>query len=338
MLRPPLVFAFPEGSDAPSGGNVYNLELTQALAELVPLTVTSFAEAETRLARGEFGIYFFDSLDLEKVGTLPAPRDGQRLGLLVHHLPSLEPGLSPNDPALAREAAALARFALFVATSDFTRDWLVARGHAASRFLTVPPALSEPKGAPRSYEPPLSALVVANLVPRKGVFSLLTTLEAMAPSEAPFALRIVGRDDIDPAHAEQCRRLVARVTWLRKRVSIDGPLPHDSMSDAYERAHLLVSASSMETFGMAIHEARAHGLVVLAREGGYVRRHFDDGAVGRLVESDRELARELVRLAGDEPGMRALFSSAQNARVEPRPTWATAARMFLRELDRLLLC
>jgi glycosyltransferase involved in cell wall biosynthesis len=337
MSASPLVFAFPEDSDAPSGGNVYNRELTLALAELVPLVVTNFAEAETRLARSEPGVYFFDSLDLEKVGTLPVPRDGQRLGLLVHHLPSLEPGVSPDDPAIRRETAALARFALFVATSDFTRHWLVTRGHAESRILTVPPALSESKNARRSYEPPLSALIVANLVPRKGVLSLLTALEAMAPPEAAFLLRVIGRDDIDPAHAEECRRLVARETWLRERVRIDGPLPHERMSDAYESAHLLVSASSMETFGMAIHEARAHGLVVLAREGGYVRRHFEEGAVGRIVQSDQEVARELVRLAADESGMRGLFSSAQSARIEPRPTWAKAARTFLDELDRLLL-
>ena len=102
--------------------------------------------------------------------------------LLVHHLPSLEPGLPPADPSLGTEAAALARCRAFVATSPFTARLLASRGFPAERILTLTPAAptpaTEPAAPPRRYLPPLRALMVGNLIPRKAVLPLL---EALAP-------------------------------------------------------------------------------------------------------------------------------------------------------------
>ncbi|HEX6763881.1 MAG TPA: glycosyltransferase, partial [Polyangiaceae bacterium] len=94
------------------------------------------------------------------------------------------------------------------------------------------------------------------------------------------------------------------------------------------------SASAMETFGMAVHEARAHGLPVLALDGGYVRNAFSDGEDGVLCSSIAELAGTLVELSRDEPAMKSLFDRAQASRRATR-TWTTAAKEFLTELGRL---
>src|SRR5262245_7857474 len=104
---PPLVFVLPAGSEAPSGGNVYDRELTRALAEIVPIDRTGFAEAKTAIAAGRPGLYLFDTLDLEKTLALPTPAPEQMFGLVVHHLPSLEPGVAADDPSLVMEDRAL---------------------------------------------------------------------------------------------------------------------------------------------------------------------------------------------------------------------------------------
>jgi glycosyltransferase involved in cell wall biosynthesis len=332
--RSPLVFVLPAGSEAPSGGNVYDRELTKALAERVPLVVTTFDDATRRIASKRPGLYFFDTLELDKAPALPERNAEQRFGLVVHHLPSLEPGVAPDDPALAMEASALDRFDIFLATSDFTKALLTSRGHAESTVLTVPPALSAFTSPPRAYEGPLSALVVANLIPRKGVLPLIEALARLEAMSCGFSLRIVGRDDMDAAYVEACRRTLAASNPLRESVRFEGSVPYERMGDVYETSDLLVSAATMETFGMAIHEARAHGLPVLARDGGYVSAHFTHGHDGVLCASTDELAEELVALSRDEPAMSALFERAQSSRPASGYTWRAAAEKFLSELDR----
>lgn len=333
--RLPLVFALPAGSDAPSGGNVYNYELTRALDALVPVTVTTFDGARSALEAAKPGIFFFDTLELERTAALAAPHPDQLLGLVVHHLPSLEPDAPAHGPELDRENALLARFACLLATSDFTRALLAGRSFDERSILTVPPALDPvPVVTPRTYEPPLTALLVANLVPRKGVLELLAALAALARDDPPLSLRIAGREDMDPAYAGACRTLVAAAPHLAPRVRFEGAVPHERMGALYDGAALLVSASSMETFGMAIHEARAHGLPVVAVEGGYSLRHFADGASGLGCANAEEAAATLVALARDEPRMAALFANAQATRASSDRSWTDAACEFLEALAR----
>jgi glycosyltransferase involved in cell wall biosynthesis len=335
IARSPLVFVFPAGSEGVSGGNIYNSELTKALAELVPVSVASFAEAAGDLASKRPGIYLFDTLELDLVGTLPPRVAGQEVGLVVHLLPSLEPGAAEDDAAIASEKAKLRRFDFFVATSDFTRTLLVSRGFAEDAILTVPPGLpvvENDNDVTRAYEPPLRAVVVGNLIPRKGVLPLL---EALAAKPAPdrYSLRIVGRGDMDPAYAEACRRAAAASPSLRDAVRIEGPVPYQRTGEVYEASHLAVSPALFETYGMAIREARAHGLPVLAFDGGYARHHFTHGDDGFSYSSHAELARTLVELAGDERRMASLFERARATRPAPF-SWRQAAERFLAELGR----
>jgi glycosyltransferase involved in cell wall biosynthesis len=329
-----LVFALPDNVDVPTGGNIYDRELTRALMRRTPVELVSFDEAERSLAGKRPGLYFFDTLDLEKTTRLPAASEGQILGLLVHYLASLDPAVAGQAPPFADEARALERFALLVATSEFTRDVLASRGFDERRILTVPPALRPVLRVPRAYEPPLAALVVANLSPHKGVLPLLEALAALEP-EPRFSLRIVGPLERDPAYTAACRGIVRSSPNLGRIVSFDGPVPYEQMDHAYGAAHLLVSAAPMETFGMAIFEARAHGLPVLAIDGGNASRHFEPGNDGISCASPSELARTLVELANDDGRMRELVRRAEATRVASGYGWDEAAQRFLAELERV---
>ncbi|HEX6275974.1 MAG TPA: glycosyltransferase family 4 protein [Polyangiaceae bacterium] len=333
--RQPLVFVLPPGSAEPSGGNVYNRELSRALAELVPVTLTTFAQADVALRTGKHGVFLFDTLELEATGALGPSAPGQVRLLVVHHLPSLEPSVRFDASDLARENEALARFDGFVATSDFTRELLVARGHTERGILTVPPAASPSASAIRIYAPPLSALLVANVIPRKGVLELFEALADVVRGELALSLRIVGGIGMAPAYVERCHRTLARSPALSAAVRFGGPVPYELMGATYDAAHVLVSASSMETFGMAIYEARAHGLPVLALDGGYVRHHFTDGENGVLCRTPHELAATLCELSEDERRMRALFDAAQGSRISAPYGWPEAAKRFLAELERV---
>lgn len=316
-------FLLPSGAEAVSGGNLYNAALARALAA----PTLAFAAGAEQIRSGAPGLYLIDTLDLRASLSLERGPE-QYFVLLVHHLPSLEPGLDPADEALAVEAAALPRFDALVATSPFTAEWLVGRGVPRERIMTVMPGLRAVKIAPRVYTPPLRALLVGNLIPRKSVRELMRAL-ATRPGE--LVLDVVGRADLDLAYAAECAALAAQ----DRRVRLVGPVPHAGMGAIYATHHLLVSAATMETYGMALAEARAHGLPILALDRGWQRYQFRDGETGRSFDSVDALADALVELARDARAMAPLYASAQAAGGSG-DTWPIAAAHFRAGILRVL--
>jgi glycosyltransferase involved in cell wall biosynthesis len=112
-----------------------------------------------------------------------------------------------------------------------------------------------------------------------------------------------------------------------------GPVAYDVMDDHYRASSLLLSPSLMETFGMALQEARAVGLPILACRGGNAAAHIEDGISGHLYDSVRDLVTGLMELVRSPDAMRRLFASAQAARSGADYTWDVAAREFLRQID-----
>jgi glycosyltransferase involved in cell wall biosynthesis len=88
----------------------------------------------------------------------------------------------------------------------------------------------------------------------------------------------------------------------------------------------LVSASSMESFGMALFEARALGVPILALSGGNVRQHLDSYFGGRSYQSPEELGTALLTLMRTPDELRARLSLARTGSVNR--TWDDAAREF----------
>jgi len=340
-----LSFVLPQGNELASGGNVYNRELVRALERLAEApgagavgraapsvrTLTP-AEFQRKIAAGEAGDYFVDTLNLADAEVLERKVPGQRALLVVHHLPSLEPGMSPENPAIVLERVTLPLFDAFVATSPLTAELLARRGFARERIRIVEPGLPAVELGPPSVESPYRALLVANLIPRKGVRELLFALAARTLPTDPFTLDIVGRVDIDPAYAETVGRVITRSSTLAERVRWQPAVAYDAMGVHYRSASVLLSAASMETFGMALAEARAYGVPILAFDGGYAKHHFEDGVNGRLFDSIEALADEFLRLVRDAAAMRALFESARRTATPGPSTWDRAALRLLAQL------
>jgi glycosyltransferase involved in cell wall biosynthesis len=326
----PIIFGLPRGSQNISGGNLYNSALIGALRATTTVLTLSVAECQARIERAEPGCYLLDSLNLVELVQLPAAHSGQRFVLLVHHLPSLEP--EPDAAAIALERAALARCHTFVATSPFTAALLHSRGYDPTRILTLPPAPPPAAFEARSPAPPPFLLsMVGNLIPRKGYLELLDCLAAQLTVDDRFFLEVAGRADLDCDYASRC---LARINAapLRRVVRYLGPVPPAQLASCYRRATCFMSASKMETFGMAIQEARAYGLPVLAVDAGYVRHHFTDGQDGLLFGSAEALVTGCLSLVREPARMLALFASAQRSRPVSDYTWAKAAELLLSQL------
>ena len=328
MNEPEITLFLPRECGSLSGGNLYNRELLAALRRQVEVASPTIDALWNVLARGTPGTFLIDSLDLGAAPAIERRAPDQRFGLLVHHLPSLEPGLRLSDPARDLERQVLGRFDFWVTTSGFARHLLLARDLPSDRVFSVPPGLSPVDRGARELATPLAALWVGNLIPRKGLLALLTALARLARDDDDFQLTVVGRHDAHPEYAEACRRLVAGSARVAKRVTCHGAVPPEQMPAFYRRSTLLVSSSEMETYGMALQEARAHGLPILALDRGNAPEHVDPGKNGLLAQSIDELCTTLLGFARDPETLRPLFDAAARAPA-PTRTWDDAARALL---------
>jgi phosphatidylglycerophosphate synthase len=115
---------------------------------------------------------------------------------------------------------------------------------------------------------------------------------------------------------------------LAGRVDFTGSLSHDDVIAEMNRSDVLVSASTMESYGMALAEARGLGIPIVALRGGNIDSLVDAAAGGALFDGIDALVSDLIWLADDrvELGRR-----RERARARRRVrTWDEAALDFTR--------
>jgi glycosyltransferase involved in cell wall biosynthesis len=177
----------------------------------------------------------------------------------------------------------------------------------------IAPAPPAPEPAPR--DPAAGAPVVlyaGRLRTRKAVAVLIAAF-ARLRAEHPAALLILAGDgEQRPALEAQARRLgiAAAVRFL-------GAQPRDAMAARYAAADLFCLPSLYEGFPLAILEAMAAGLPVVATAVAGVPEAVDHGVTGLLVppEDATALARALGELAAD-PARARRMGEAGRRRVE----------------------
>jgi glycosyltransferase involved in cell wall biosynthesis len=106
------------------------------------------------------------------------------------------------------------------------------------------------------------ALFLSRVHPQKGVSRLLRSWSAVRPKG--WVLRLVGPSDV------RYRELVLseiKGLGLQNTVRLEGPLWGEAKARAYSGAELFILPSESESFGMAIGEAMAAGLPVIATRG-----------------------------------------------------------------------
>lgn len=320
-------FVLPERRGSPTGGNVYNRRLLGALRRSGwDFEVGSLTEA---LACREVARFWVDSLYLPEVPRLrQACSANASIHLLVHYFPSLV-ATAPSERRRWRrvEADAFRCSQGFVVTSPFAGSELAKRGVGGRLRMVLPPAPSLRVGrVPRRRADRFRGLMVANLVPGKGVLDFLGALEAALGHGARFSLEIVGRTDMDPAYAGACRCRVAGSRALRGRVQLLGSLGPVDLRRRYLANAFFVSASRMESFGMALQDARVFGLHLLVRSGGFAGCHVRTEADGLCCATVERLAEATARLITDP-----VHRSEVQRNTTPTRTdydWDQAARRF----------
>ncbi|MFF6994736.1 glycosyltransferase family 4 protein [Streptomyces sp. NPDC008313] len=350
-------FVMPGGVDdptAPSGGNAYDRRLCldlpgfgwqvqrHALAgdwpRPGPAARSDLARTLSELPDG--AVVLLDGLVACGVPEVVVP-EAERLCLAVLvHLPlGDETGL---EPSVATELDALERTTLravsaVVATSDWAARRLVShhglapdRVHIATPGADIAPLAPGTDGVSR-------LLCVAAVTPRKGQHRLVEALAAV--TDLPWTCLCVGGLGQDPRYVAGLRALI-RKRGLEDRLSLAGPQAGAELDASYAAADLMVLTSYAETYGMAVTEALARGIPVLATDVGglpeAVGRAPDGGVPGILVppEDPAALAAELRGWFGEADVRRRLKAAARGRRAA-LDGWATTARSLAGVLGRL---
>ena len=259
---------------------------------------------------------------------------------IVHHLRSKE-----SHPGWAMpfyrwvETRYLETVNAFIFNSRTTRrDVAEALGDMRGHVIAYPggdrlkPDITAQKVMERALGPgPLRLVFVGNLIPRKGLHTLM---DALAISGPGWQLDVVG-PDAEPDYSAKMRALVAE-KGLTDRITFRGALGDEALRELLGQSHVLAVPSSYEGFGIVYMEGMGFGLPALGTTSGAASETIRHGLNGFLVapEDVSGLAQHVMRLIQDrallaEMGQVALSTYADH------PTWeesAESVRQFLLEM------
>lgn len=264
---------------------------------------------------------------------------------IVHHLRSSEARPAWQNSLYRRtEKLYLETLDGFICNSETTRDAVkevlgrdlpsvVARpggDHLACRF-------SAENIDRRCREPgPLKILFTGNVIPRKGLHTLLAALDRL-PREG-WRLTVAGSLSADTHYARQIRRFISQA-GIGERVMLLDAVPTQRVAELMESHHCLAIPSFYEGFGIAYLEAMGFGEAVIASTAGAIPEIVENGREGFLVPPGdcAGLAEAIGRLIRDRDLLMAM-SAAARKRYQAHPTWAESmakAEDFLNEMIRL---
>jgi glycosyltransferase involved in cell wall biosynthesis len=229
---------------------------------------------------------------------------------------------------MERGAVALARRSerVIAVSRSLARD-LVARGIARGRIAVVPPGIERARPAARTRS--ARALCVANWTRAKGIRTLLAAIELLAD----VRLDLVG-DMPDPIYARHVRADL-RGAPFRARVRVHGVVRGARLRQMYARASFFVLPSTVESYGMAVGDALAAGLPIIACDIPATREVTAGAALlvprGRVVPLSAAIAR-----VSSDADLRDRLARRARERATRLPTWEQSEREFVRAVRAML--
>lgn len=344
---PSAHFIVPGAIDGGTGGTVYDRRM-----------VVGLRQAGWAIAVHELGGAFPDSADDARaqaeatfaacpaqalvvvdglvVGALAdvVERHAARLRLVpLVHLPlASDPTLSAGDRAAraTAESRALDCASLIVATGENTRTILEGYGIARDRISVVEPGTDRAAVARGSRDGRVHLVCVATVNAIKGHDVLIRSLHRLRTSS--WRLSCAGSLVRDRRTVASIERLIIK-TRLTDRVTLLGELGRSQLDELLNGSDVFVLATRFETYGMAVAEALARGLPVVATRTGAIPALVGGDGAGLLVPPDDEaaLTEALGGVIGDDTIRTRLRRGACQARLRLAP-WSTAVQKFAEAL------
>ncbi len=334
-------FAIPGDLNAPTGGYVYARRIMddwtrQGITHrIVPLPAAfpapdanDLRETAALLANAAHPLL----IDGLAYGAFPATlAEGMNANVLLHHPLCDETGLDATKAAQAfeTERAALVHARHIIVTSPLTARDLIARfGVEEARITVAEPGLDRARAAPLNGNQQPHLIAVGSVTPRKGYGFLVEALADCA--DLAWTCTIFGAMDRDDAEVGRITAMIDRA-GLRTRINLHGPVSPSDLSNAYDGADAFIAPSLHEGYGMAVAEAMAHGLPIVASRAGALP---ETAPVARLVSPGDAgaLAIALRDVLGDT-ALRRRMGGESFAFARARHGWDETARIVAEALQ-----
>ena len=274
-------------------------------------------------------------------GILAAADAAAPLGLPViastHNLPEEDFGngarWDSNPIYRARCRAALAKVRRVLVLQEAFRAWF---GPAiATRVMVMPNPLPQPT-APLSPDRPPRIIAVGRLTDVKRVDLAIAAFAKVAPRHPDWRFDVFGTG---PEHDRLAAQIAA--TGLSDRIRLQGTT--DQIMGEYARSALMCHPARFEGFGLAVGEALAHGVPVIAdADCPGVNALVRQGENGVLVHTAPDpvaaFAEALDQLMGDDALRRSLAAVAPTSVADYAPSaiydrWENVLRSCLSDDD-----
>lgn len=259
---------------------------------------------------------------------------------VIHHLLAAETGLDETAVVgiLEREGRAMRAASGLLASSFGIGRAIAAYGVPRERIAIVTPGTdAAPRaegsrgrpGAKRST--PVELLCVGSLIPRKAQDVLIDAVAELRL--LPWRLTCVGSDTVAPDYVTALREQL-EISGLTEEVTLAGELDDRRLEEAFQKADVFVLATRHEGYGMAVAEAVAAGLPVVATPTGAIP-DLVDATSGVIVPIDDvdALTAALARVIGDDAVRTSLAAGAARRR-DTLPRWDDSARGMAGALTR----
>jgi glycosyltransferase involved in cell wall biosynthesis len=199
------------------------------------------------------------------------------------------------------------------------------------RTAVIPNGVEVPPEAPRpAPSETLRVLFLGRLHPIKGLANLVAACRLLVErGERRFHLTIAGGGD--PAFVSELERAVLSGA-LDDRVTFAGEVPPSEKARWFAAADLFVMPSFTENFGLAIAEALAHGVPVVAGRGTPWERLVDQDA-GLWVPNDPESLADAIQAMRSRPLVE--MGARGRAWMERELGWARVATDMIALYDKL---
>ena len=264
-------------------------------------------------------------------------RTGVPYGILVYgnDLLALQHQIHRSPIQRATAAALLRSAAVLVAVSEWTRDQ--ARALTGELGVDVPIRVVPLGADPARFHPEVDSapvrlhygmadgtwlLTVGASAPHKGVDTAFRALGELKKRRPSLRYAVAGARQ----HTEALRRL-ADAHGVADRVVFIPDVTEAELPALYRAADLYLGVSrrdgrSVEGFGIALAEANASGLPVIAGRSGGIPELVRDGETGLLVDPERTgpLVQAIERLL-DHPELARQLGAAGRAEVERYYNW-----------------
>jgi glycosyltransferase involved in cell wall biosynthesis len=330
------------------GHRVDLVALDRSFPSPTPAALEAAGRALASTAAGTIAV--IDSLAL---GAMPdfVVREAARLHIVaLMHLPLAATfGLAPDEAARfeAGERRALHAAARVLITGHAARPLLARYNLPDDRIVVIEPGTDpaplargsgpaeagphDPSAEAGPHDPSyvgsgfsrtLELLCVGTLNPIKGHEILLDALAAVP--DRTWHLTCAGSVTRDPVTADRVRAAIARHDFA-DRVTLAGDLDRDALGACYDRADVFVLATRQETYGMAVAEALARGLPVVATVTGALPELVgSDAGILVPIGDTAALTAALARLL-DDPSLRTRLAEGARRVRDRLPSWDDAA-------------